>query len=120
MEKTWSDIFRITEEEEAKFDALHSDHIESYINIHRNKVTPYDTVDLSRLNFNSFYTRPINKEEIKRHFYRTKNKAPGSSKINKKVLENCTAKTIDMLTNILFNACFSIGLFPTAFKEIYN
>ncbi len=33
MEKTWSDIFRITEEEEAKFDALHSDHIESYINI---------------------------------------------------------------------------------------
>ena len=115
MEKSWKDIFRITEEEQ-KFDALHSEHIGAYINIHNNKTTPYPTSDLTRLNSNCFYTRPINKEEIIKYLNRIKNKAPGFSKINKTVIEKCTKKTIDMLTNI-FNACLSTGLFPTAFKK---
>ena len=116
MEDTWRDIFRITEEEEATFDAQHSQHIEAYINIYKNKVKTYNRSDRSRLRNNCFYTRPINKEEIKRQLKRIKNKAPGSSRINKTVLEYCTEKSIDMLTNI-FNACFSIGLFPTSFKK---
>ncbi len=36
MERTWQDVFRITDEEEAKYDRQHSDHVNTYINV----VTP--------------------------------------------------------------------------------
>ena len=36
MEKTWRDVFRITEEEENYFDQQHSDHVNGYININHN------------------------------------------------------------------------------------
>ncbi len=40
MEKSWKDIFRITEEDETNFDADHSNHINTYINIQQHKITP--------------------------------------------------------------------------------
>ncbi len=118
MQQTWRDIFRITEEEENGFDirVQHSEHIETYLQIQEHRTTPYNTTDLTRLNNTNAHTRPITIEEIKRYLRRTKNKAPGSSKINKIVLEKCPEKAIVTLTNIL-NACFSIGHFPTVFKK---
>ena len=64
MERTWKDIFRITEEEEANFDAAHSEHINSYINIFHDRLKPYNTSNLNRLNNENFYTRKIEKYEI--------------------------------------------------------
>ncbi len=116
MEETWRDVFRITEEEENTFDAQHSQHIEGYMQVHRNTTQAYDTVDLARLDDTTFYTRKITIDEVKKHIRRLKNKAPGRSRINKTVLLNCPNKAITALTNI-FNACFASGLFPTVMKK---
>ncbi len=92
-------------------------HIQTHSDVNTNKTQPLQVSGLSRLGSNCFYTRPISIEELKRYFKRTKNKIPTTtSKINKAVLEKCTNKSTDMLTNI-FNACFSGGLFLTAFKK---
>ncbi len=84
-----------------------------------NKIEPYRGSDLFTVDSNCFYARPVTTEELKRYFKRTKNKVPGTSKINKTVLEKCTKISMDMLTNI-FNACFSAGLFPIAVKKVIN
>ncbi len=116
MENTWKNIFRITEAEEATFDQLHTQHINAYINLHNHRITPHHNTDLTRLNNECLYTRPVVNEEIKRHIRSTKNKAPGSTMINKRVLENCTQKSITILRNI-FNACLSLGFFPDSLKK---
>ncbi len=116
MEKTWKGIFRITEEEEYTFDIQHSEHIESYIRTHQRRIKPHNTTDFSRLHNSNFYTREITTEEIKKHLSRSKNKAPGSSKINKIVLEKCPEKALVSLTNI-HNACLSIGHFPSFYQK---
>ncbi len=86
MEQTWRDVCRITEEEENTFDIQHSQHIEAYIQIHNNRIKAYDTADLTRLDDGTFYTRQITIEEVK-NTSQIKNKAPGSSKINKTALQ---------------------------------
>ncbi len=106
MENTWKNIFKITEEEEASFDTLHYEHIDTYIDIQNHRIQPYNTTDLTRLDNGCFYSRPIDLEEIKRHIRRLKYKAPGSSKINKTVLENCTNKSLTVLINLLFTWLF--------------
>ncbi len=40
MEDTWKDVFRITEKDEANFDAAHSEHINTYINIFEDIIKP--------------------------------------------------------------------------------
>ncbi len=66
MENTWKNIFRITEEEDATFNTLHSENIVTYINIHNHRIKPYNITDLTRLDNNCFYTRPIDNGEIKK------------------------------------------------------
>jgi len=116
MEKTWKDVFRITDEEENNFDKNHSEHIDRYININNNRVKSYPTVDINRINTENYHTREITLEEIKTFIKRSKKKTPGSTKINKVILEKCTEKTLEQLKNI-FNACLSVGYFPNCFKE---
>ncbi len=87
MERTWKDIFRITEEEEANCDVAHAEHINSYINIFQERIKPYNVSNLSRLNNENFYTRKIEKYEIIRYLKKSKKKAPGDSKINNVILE---------------------------------
>ncbi len=115
MENTWRDVFRITAEEERTFDLQHSLHIDRYININFNRINKYQTVDLSRLNTN-YHTREVTMEEIKTYIIRSKKKAPGNTKINKLILENCTPKAIEQLKNI-FNACLSSGCYPDILKQ---
>ena len=76
MEKTWKDVFRITEEEENNFDKQHSDHVNGYINVNYNRVNTFPTVDLNRLNTEDYHTREITLEEIKTYIRRSKKKAP--------------------------------------------
>ncbi len=116
MENTWKDVFRISEEEDSYFDARHSDHIDSFININHDRVNTFQTVNLNRINTDNYHTRAITLEEIKSYIGRAKKKAPGSTKINIQILEKCTFKTLEQLKNI-FNACLSIGYFPNVFKE---
>ncbi len=77
MEDTWKDVFRITEEDEANFDAAHSDHINSYINILEDIIKPHNSSNLTRLNNDYFYIRKIQLHEITRYLRQSKKKAPG-------------------------------------------
>ncbi len=74
MEKTWRDVFRITEEEENTFDKNHSDHIDQYINIHDNRVKPFPTVNINRINNETYQTKEITIEEIKLFIRKSKRK----------------------------------------------
>ena len=83
MKDTWSNIFRITEEEEQKFDRTNSEHIDTYINNRVQRTEHYESIDYSRLDEQCHFTRPIKEEEIIMAIKRLKNKAPGLSSINK-------------------------------------
>ncbi len=67
MEKSWKDIFRITEEDETNFDTDHSNHINTHINIQQQKITPYQEVDLTRLTNDDMCLKRIDRSEIKRY-----------------------------------------------------
>ncbi len=67
MENTWTDVFRITEEDEANFEAAHSDHINTYICIFEDRIKPYNSSNLSRLKNDKFYTRKVQLHEINRY-----------------------------------------------------
>ncbi len=117
MEKTWRDVFRITEEEEEYFDKQHSDYVDGYINLNYNRVNSYPTVDINRLYTGNHHARVITIDEIKMYIKRSKKKAPGFTKINIQILQNCTENTFLQLKKNIYNACLSIGYFPTVFKE---
>ncbi len=59
MERTWRNIFRITEDEEAKDDAHHSDDTDVSIHVNHQRVSSYPITDLSRLSNENFHTREI-------------------------------------------------------------
>ncbi len=65
FERTWKNVFRITEEEELKFDRNHSDHIDRYININSQSVSSFPQSDLNRLNNENHHSRKMDKEDIK-------------------------------------------------------
>ncbi len=65
MEKTWKDVFRITEDEENNFDKDHSEHIERYINVNNNRMKAYPTANFNIVNADIYCTREITLEEIK-------------------------------------------------------
>ncbi len=115
--RTWKNIFRITEEEDATIDRQHPEQIEAYVNIHTQIVSPYIKSDLARLNNTNFYTRPMSTEEIKKYLNRTKNKAPGSFKISKKGYRKTHLKCCYYVNYKIFNSCFLSGYFPIAFKK---
>ncbi len=83
IEKGWKDIFRITEEDETNFDSDHSNHIDTYINIPQQRITPCQEVDLTRLTNDNMYLKRIDRSEIKRYLNKSKKKATGASN-NKK------------------------------------
>ncbi len=67
MERTWQDVFRIIDEEEAKFDRQHSDHINTYININQLRLSPHLTSNVCRLRIDNILKRVIDKEKIMSH-----------------------------------------------------
>ncbi len=59
MEKTWKDVFKVTEEEENNFDKNHSDYIDGFINVNSHRVKTFPTVMTSRLNTESYHTEKL-------------------------------------------------------------
>ena len=59
MEQTGKNVFRISEQEENNFDKHHSELIDRFIQAKSNKVKPYPTVDLSRVNTEDFHSRKM-------------------------------------------------------------
>lgn len=115
MKDTGKNIVRMTEEEELKFDREHSEYIEAFINNNIHRIQHHEKIDLSRLDEHNHFTKPIKEHEVVMAIKRLKNKAPGHSTINKRILEKLPKKAVIALTNI-YNACLSCGYFPSSFK----
>ena len=86
------------------------------IDLFSDRVNPFPTANTTRINNKNYLSREITVEEIKTFIKRSKKKTPGSTKINKIILEKCTDKALLQLKNIL-NACYAAGYFPNIFKE---
>ena len=61
--------------------------------MHNDRIKPFPTANTNRLITDNNHTREITVEEIKMFIRITKKKTPGTTKINKDILENCTDKT---------------------------
>lgn len=113
----WTDIFRITDEEEANFDRANDRRVNEFINDNEPSITPYEYADLERLNAENYMTRPTTRREIKQIIKDLKNnKAPGLSGINKVILLNIPDIAIDRFVEIL-NLTMSMGYFPVLYKN---
>ena len=49
MEKTWKDVFEITEDEENSFGREHSEHVDRYIDLFSDRVNPFPTANTTRI-----------------------------------------------------------------------
>ena len=49
MEKTWKDVFEITEDGENSFDREHSEHIDRYIDLFSDRVNPFPIANTTRI-----------------------------------------------------------------------
>ena len=112
----WQDIFRINPEENANYDQVHEEEIISFIIENINRIKPFETADLTRLDPNIIMIKPITVDDIKRIIKSFKHKAPGKSKINKLILENLPKQGYKCFAKIL-NYTISMGYFPIILKE---
>ena len=107
----WTDIFRITDEDNVTFDAENERRINDYMTRNDQICLPYEYADLNRLEPDNYLTKPTTTTEIKTIIKNFKNrKAPGLSGIGKNTLINLPDCAIDRLTEI-FNLAMSMGVF---------
>ena len=111
----WKDTFRISPEENADFDQETDREISEFINQNIERITPYETANLERLNAENPLTKPITLAEVKNIIQKFKNKAPGCSGINKALLLQLPNEILEELT-FIFNLALAMGYFPDLFK----
>ena len=58
---TWAKTFRISEEENQTFDRDNDTLVNQFINENQNRIKPYETANLSRLDSNNPLTKPFTK-----------------------------------------------------------
>lgn len=112
----WEPIYTITEEENRDFCQQTQAETEEYLRTHTQDFSPYDTIDLTRLNAHNYITSPITLNDIKTTINSFKNKkAPGISLINKEILTQLPENMLLQYQDLL-NASLSVGIFPSKFK----
>ena len=112
----WSVIFSITPEENRRFDAENDRRVTDFIENNRDRVEPYELVDLTRLDPNNALTKPVTTQDIKSILRNFKNKAPGLSKVNKKIMTEMPTSMIDVFSEAT-NETLSMGYFPDFYKR---
>ena len=113
----WMNIFRISDEENANFDADLDRRVTEFMDRNDYRITPFEHADLDRLDPTNYMTRPTNRQELRRIINDFKNgRAPGKSGINKVILINLPDTAIDRLADI-FNLTISMGYFPVIYKN---
>ena len=116
LTETWKNTFRITEDDNQNFDEVNERRVEEELNRNRERITPYANPDLSRLNEEEPMISPIKIVDILNTVKRFKNKAPGTSGINKIILSKLPATAWKRLEQIL-NLTISMGYYPIPFKK---
>ena len=112
----WENIFKISPEDNQNFDRQHEILVESFINENQDRVKPYPSANMERLDINNPLIRPIEEWEIKAIIKNFKNKAPGNSGIKKIIMQNLPDVAIRKLKDI-YNWALSMGYFPILFKD---
>ena len=80
----WTNVFKITDEENQNFDQDNETMVTEYLNEHQQQTQPYPFAHLSRLDPNNHLTKPVTTYDIISAIKEFKNnKAPGESGINK-------------------------------------
>ena len=110
--KYWEKIFKISDEENQRFDQEHHENVIRDNDLYRNELIPYETSDLNRL---TRFFPPITMAEMTAALNSFKHKAPGESGIAKPALANLPNNMKKNLLEI-FNNCISMGYFPEAWK----
>ena len=113
----WSNIFKISDDENQEFDFLHGQRIMNYVQTYEYQIETYEQADDDRLDDDNYMTRHITNDDIIQIIKEFKNnKAPGKSKINKIMLLQMPITATDRFRKIL-NATLSMGYFPIIFKN---
>lgn len=113
----WKNVFQISAQENTNFCQQTEEEILEYLNTHRERITPYETIDLTRLDPENPVIKPITLRNVKRTIQTFKNrKAPGESRINKEILTQLPDIILEHYTHII-NAALATGLFPQDFKH---
>ena len=116
LTETWSNVFRISDEDNESFDEDNEELVNDFIAANRERTQPYSHSDLSRLAPDSQLTAPVTTADVKRIIKNFKNKAPGISGITKRILEHLPEDLIAVFT-ILTNHAISMGAFPYIYKS---
>ena len=110
----WNNVF--TEEDDYEGEDEIQDTVTTFLNNNLQRLTPFQTSDITRLNANNYTISKITTLEIKTIIRKLKKTCPGSSGINKIILNHIPIQAVNYLRNI-FNACLSAGYFPDKWKE---
>ena len=114
----WSNVYRISDEENQNFDHNHETMVTDYLYEHQQQTQQYPFADLPRLDPNNYLTKPVtNRYDIILTIKDFKNnKAPGESGIIKILLIQLPNSAIDRLKDIV-NLSISMGYFSIVFKN---
>ena len=113
----WTNVFKITDEENQNFDQDSETMVTEYLNEHQQQTQPYPFADLSRLDPNNYLIKPVTRFDIISTIKEFKNnKVPGESGINKILLIQLPDSAINRLKDIV-NLSISIGYFSIVLKN---
>lgn len=112
----WSNVFKITDEENQEFDDENENLVLEYLAENWQRTTPTATISTNVLTGATVTESKITVNEIKVIIKRCKNTAPGFSNINKTVLDELPESALSYLVNI-FNDALTLGYFPDQFKS---
>lgn len=112
--EVWKDVFRddVEEDEENETDTT----VRNFLEANADRLTPYHTSDLTRLNSENPLTELISDNEVHQIIKQLRKTCPGHSGINKTILSHLPRNAISRLT-LLYNSTLSAGYFPDRWKE---
>ena len=117
MRRIWEPVFRISPQENAAFNAQYEARVEQELQAQEENITPYENIDLARLNFADPASAPIEADDVSRVIRTFKNgRAPGTSGVKKEDLAQLPVAGMEYLARV-FSACLSAGYFPQRFKH---
>ena len=116
LTNTWRKTFKISDEENRDFDINNENLVNNFINNNRDRITPYEHPDLTRLNEENYLISEIEMAEIINSLKSFKNKAPGKSGITKLILTKIPPNAWQRFQKIL-NLSLSMGFYTLPFKE---
>ena len=117
MRRCWEPTFRISAEENRAFNPAYEARVEEELAARVADYSPFDVVDLGRLDEDDPASCPITPDDIKRVIKSFKNgKAPGPSGVKKDDLIHLPRQGLLYLAEV-FSAALSAGYFPHRFKH---